>query len=98
MCFYTPNLYLVNHSSSLEPPYRTASSVPKMSLWQSYRNLAPQTRLLLGLGIMGWAGIGMLVSGQAEKAFNMVPTDKDKENLEEVLPKVRVVERGELRR
>ncbi|KAA6414620.1 MAG: hypothetical protein FRX48_01370 [Lasallia pustulata] len=64
-----------------------------MSLWQSYRNLQPRTRLLLGLGLMGWAGLGILISDQAEKAFGMVPSEKDREELEKVVPRVRFVER-----
>ena len=60
---------------------------------RSYRNLQPRTRLLLGLGLMGWAGLGILISDQAEKAFGMVPSEKDREELEKVVPRVRFVER-----
>ena len=43
---------------------------------------------------MGWAGLGILISDQAEKAFGMVPSEKDREELEKVVPRVRFVEKG----
>ncbi|KAI9794925.1 MAG: hypothetical protein M1835_006299 [Candelina submexicana] len=64
-----------------------------MSLWQSYRALAPRTRLFFGLGVMAWAGVGILMTDQVEKTFGMVPTEQDKHRLEEVLPKVTFVEK-----
>ncbi|KAF2091690.1 hypothetical protein K490DRAFT_61122 [Saccharata proteae CBS 121410] len=63
-----------------------------MSLWQSYRNLAPRTRTLFGLGIMAWAGIGLLVSDQAEEKFALKATDADKEKLSRALPKIHPVD------
>lgn len=44
---------------------------------------------------MGYAGFGILMSDQAERIFGMVPTDKDKERLKEVIPRIRVVEEDE---
>ncbi|KAI9704828.1 MAG: hypothetical protein M1836_006608 [Candelina mexicana] len=64
-----------------------------MSLWQSYLALAPRTRLFFGLGVMAWAGVGILMTDQVEKTFGMVPTEQDKHRLEEVLPKVTFVEK-----
>ncbi|MCJ1400892.1 hypothetical protein MMC11_004103 [Xylographa trunciseda] len=77
-----------------------------MSLWQSviliypvkqpsYTALTPRTRLLVGLGIITWGGLGLLVTDQAEKKFNMVPTERDREKLEEVMPRITIVEREE---
>ncbi|MCJ1232281.1 hypothetical protein MMC14_000230 [Varicellaria rhodocarpa] len=63
-----------------------------MSLWQSYRNLQPRTRLFLGLGLISWAGAGLLITEQAEKKFDLVPTDKDREELDEAVPKIRIVD------
>lgn len=42
---------------------------------------------------MGWAGVGILMSDRAEKAFGMVPSEKDRAELERVVPRVRFVER-----
>ncbi|KAI9720224.1 MAG: hypothetical protein M1812_003042 [Candelaria pacifica] len=64
-----------------------------MSLWQSYRALAPRTRLFFGLGAMAWAGFGILMTDQAEKEFGMVPTEEDKHRLEEMMPKVTFVQK-----
>ena len=55
--------------------------------------LTPRTRLLLGIGIITWGGLGLLVTDHAEKRFNMIPTDKDREKLEEVMPKITILER-----
>jgi len=68
-----------------------------MSLWQSYKASAPRTRLLLGLGIITWGGLGLLFTDQAEKKFNMVPTEKDREKLEEVMPRITILEREDRR-
>ncbi|MCJ1393358.1 hypothetical protein MMC18_006231 [Xylographa bjoerkii] len=64
-------------------------------LKRSYTALTPRTRLLLGLGIVTWGGLGLLATDQAEKKLNMVPTDKDREKLEELMPRITVVEKGD---
>lgn len=64
-----------------------------MSLWQSYRNLAPKTRLILGGGIMAWGAFGLFVSDKAEQAFGLVPTEQDKEKLQDSIPKIHFVEK-----
>jgi hypothetical protein len=67
----------------------------KMSLWTSYRSLSPRTRLLIGGGIMAYAGLGLFLSDKAEEAFGFVPTEQDKQRLKEAIPKISLVERGE---
>ncbi|EON68284.1 hypothetical protein W97_07542 [Coniosporium apollinis CBS 100218] len=64
-----------------------------MSLWQSYRNLTPRTRLLLGLGIMGYASVALMLSDKAEEALGMAPTERDKEELARAMPKIRTVDK-----
>jgi hypothetical protein len=66
-----------------------------MSLWTSYRSLSPRTRLLIGGGIMAYAGLGLFLSDKAEEAFGFVPTEQDKQRLKEAIPKISLVERGE---
>jgi hypothetical protein len=48
---------------------------------------------LIGGGVMTYAVLGLLVSDEAEKKFGMVPTEKDKEELEKWMPKVTMVDR-----
>ncbi|KAF2403435.1 hypothetical protein EJ06DRAFT_527054 [Trichodelitschia bisporula] len=67
-----------------------------MSIWEKYRGLAPRTRVLLGVGIMAYAGIGLLLSDKAEEKFGMVPSEEDKERLSRVIPKVRVIEHDDV--
>ncbi|KAL8952274.1 MAG: hypothetical protein Q9222_001805 [Ikaeria aurantiellina] len=59
-----------------------------MTLWQSFRNLQPRTRIYIGVGVMAYSGIGLLVSSKAEQKFGMVPTEKDREALRDALPKI----------
>ncbi|KAF1983312.1 hypothetical protein K402DRAFT_423874 [Aulographum hederae CBS 113979] len=66
-----------------------------MSAWSWYRNLAPRARLLLGVGIMGYAGIALLLSDQAEKSFGLTPTEEDRKRLHDALPKIRMVDKEE---
>ncbi|KAK0289128.1 hypothetical protein LTR35_000504 [Friedmanniomyces endolithicus] len=65
-----------------------------MPLWTSYRALSMQTRLLIGAGIMAYAGFGLLVSDKAEEALGLVPTEEDKQRLREAVPRVYAVERS----
>lgn len=62
---------------------------------RSYRALAPRTRVLIGLGIMAYAGAGLLASDKAEQAFGYTPSEEDKARLREAVPRVHMVERGE---
>lgn len=64
-----------------------------MSLWDSYRNLSPRTRLFIGGGIIAYAGFGLLVSDKAEKAFGYAPTEEDKKRLHDSVPKIQLVEK-----
>ena len=41
---------------------------------------------------MAWAGFGLVLSNKAEEAFGLTPTEKDRRELEEVLPRVRRVD------
>ncbi|KAF2836064.1 hypothetical protein M501DRAFT_960888 [Patellaria atrata CBS 101060] len=67
-----------------------------MSIWQSYRNLSPKTRTLFGLGVIAWAGIGLMATEKAEKKFGFEPTDQDRKELDRILPKVRVVDKDDI--
>ena len=62
-----------------------------MSLWQSYRNLSPRTRLIIGGGIIAYAGFGLLASDKAEQMFGFTATEEDKKKLQESMPRIHLV-------
>lgn len=63
-----------------------------LTLHRSFRNLQPRTRLYIGLGTMAWAGLGLLLSDKAEEVFGLKATEKDREELQGVLPRVRRID------
>ncbi|KAF2656107.1 hypothetical protein K491DRAFT_715651 [Lophiostoma macrostomum CBS 122681] len=64
-----------------------------MAVWQWYKNITPKTRIFIGLGVMAYAGAGMLLSDQVEEKLGLVPTEQDKEQLRTALPQITTVER-----
>ena len=42
---------------------------------------------------MAYAGVGMFLSDKAEEKLGFVPTEKDKEDLRNAIPKITVVDR-----
>lgn len=56
--------------------------------------MTPKTRALLGLGLMANAGLALRFSDSIESALGLKPTD---EELDRVLPKLRIVEEGQTR-
>ena len=58
-----------------------------------YKGIPPKTRMLIGVGIMAYAGAGMFLTDKAEEKFGLVPTEKDKEELRRAIPKISTVER-----
>ncbi|TVY29527.1 hypothetical protein LHYA1_G001494 [Lachnellula hyalina] len=60
-----------------------------MSMFQSFRNLSPRTRLGLGVGFIAWGTIGLYLSDRAEKKFGLEATERDRE----ALPRITIVER-----
>ena len=49
--------------------------------------------MYLGVGVMAYAGLGLLLSDQAEEKLGMIPTAKDREDLAKVLPKIRTMDK-----
>ncbi|KAF9734194.1 hypothetical protein PMIN01_07097 [Paraphaeosphaeria minitans] len=64
-----------------------------MSLWQWYKGIPTRTRMLVGVGVMGYAAAAMFVTDRLEERMGLVPTEKDKEELDRALPKITVVDR-----
>jgi hypothetical protein len=49
--------------------------------------------MLIGVGVMAYAGVGLVLSDKAEEKFGLTPTDKDMEELRGALPKITTVDR-----
>ncbi|KAF1960859.1 hypothetical protein CC80DRAFT_544253 [Byssothecium circinans] len=64
-----------------------------MGIWQWYKGMAPKMRILIGVGVMAYAGAGMFLSDKVEEKIGFVPTEKDKKELREAMPKITVVDR-----
>lgn len=60
-----------------------------------YRAITPKTRIMIGVGVMAYAGAGLLLSDKAEEKLGLTPTDKDLAELREALPKISIVDRKE---
>jgi hypothetical protein len=61
---------------------------------RSFRSLSPRGRLGVGLGLLAWGTIGLYLSDTTEKKLGLEPTEKDREALERVIPKITTVERN----
>ncbi|CAD6499203.1 BgTH12-04855 [Blumeria graminis f. sp. triticale] len=73
-------------------------SAPRISrgivpLPRSLRNLPPRTRLYVGLTFLAWGSIGLVLSNLAERKLGLEPTPSDQQDLDELLPRIEVVER-----
>jgi hypothetical protein len=60
---------------------------------RSFRNLSPRTRFAVGLGVLSWGSIGLYLSDAAEKKLGFEATDRDKESLKEMMPKIVVMDK-----
>lgn len=49
--------------------------------------------MLIGGGVMAYAAFGLLISDKAEEALGFTPTEKDKKDLRDAVPKIHIVER-----
>ncbi|OAL03498.1 hypothetical protein IQ06DRAFT_344745 [Phaeosphaeriaceae sp. SRC1lsM3a] len=64
-----------------------------MALWQWYRAITPKTRMMIGAGVMAYAGAGMYLSDKAEEKLGLTPTEQDLKDLRDALPKISTVDR-----
>ena len=51
--------------------------------------------MLIGLGIIGYSGMGILISNGAEKRFGFVASEDEKERLRRMIPKITTMDREE---
>jgi hypothetical protein len=49
--------------------------------------------MIIGVGVMAYAGAGLYLSDKAEEKFGLTPTEKDREQLRDALPKIAAVEK-----
>ncbi|KAH9868842.1 hypothetical protein J1614_007917 [Plenodomus biglobosus] len=64
-----------------------------MVVWRWFRGLQPKTRMILGAGIMAYAGAGLYLSDRVEEALRLTSNEKEQEELWNSLPKITVVEK-----
>ncbi|KAI4657171.1 uncharacterized protein J4E79_007787 [Alternaria viburni] len=64
-----------------------------MAVWQWFKNIPPKTRMIIGVGVMAYAGAGLYISDKAEEKFGLTPTEKDREQLQDVIPKISTIEK-----
>lgn len=64
---------------------------------RAYQGLSVKSRLGVGVGLLAWGVAGMYFTDQAEEKFGYKPTEKDKAALEEMKPKIHLVDREERR-
>ncbi|RDL33654.1 uncharacterized protein BP5553_08022 [Venustampulla echinocandica] len=60
---------------------------------ESFRKFSPRTRMGIGFGFLAWGAIGLYVSDRAEKRLGFEPSQKDRDALQAVVPRITVVER-----
>lgn len=49
--------------------------------------------MMIGAGVMAYAGAGMYLSDKAEEKLGLTPTEQDLKDLREALPKISTVDR-----
>ena len=64
-----------------------------MSLWHTYRTLSTRTRLIIGGGLIAYAGFGIFASDVMESYLGLTPTEQDRQRLKEVMPTIHAVDR-----
>ncbi|KUJ10240.1 uncharacterized protein LY89DRAFT_723501 [Mollisia scopiformis] len=85
----SPNIKRHLHLTASCSPSTTTMS----SMLQSFRNLSPRTRIGVGIAFLAWGTIGLYISDNAEKRLGFEATEKDREALGVVVPRITVVER-----
>lgn len=66
-----------------------------LMLYRWYKGLAPKTRMIMGVGIMAYAGFGLLMTDEIEQRFGMTPTEQDYEEVRKLVPKISTIEKGQ---
>ncbi|KAL5087669.1 hypothetical protein Trisim1_007536 [Trichoderma cf. simile WF8] len=64
-------------------------------MFKAYQNLAPKTRLGVGVAIIAWGGLGLYLSDKAEEKLGFTPTEEDKAELRNLAPKITTVDKSQ---
>lgn len=90
-----PTFHLSHHNviHSVRTRFLLYSQFTTLTLSRSFRNLPQKTRLGVGLAFLAWGTIGLYISDNAEKKLGFEATEKDKEALGSVVPRITMVER-----
>ncbi|KAF2850518.1 hypothetical protein T440DRAFT_518233 [Plenodomus tracheiphilus IPT5] len=65
-----------------------------MGVWQWYKGLSPRTRMMVGVGMMAYAGAGLYFGDYIEERYGFKKaTEKEREELWEAIPKITVIEK-----
>jgi len=78
---------------------RSQTILSRFAAEHSYRwfkSIQPKTRMMIGVGIMAYAGAGLYLSDKAEEKFGLTPTEKDRKELREAIPRISPVEKRNL--
>ncbi|RPB26062.1 hypothetical protein L211DRAFT_782400, partial [Terfezia boudieri ATCC MYA-4762] len=59
---------------------------------RSYQNLSSRARLLIGGAVIAYSLAGLWVADTAEKKFGFTPSEEEKKELRDLVPRVRVVD------
>lgn len=51
--------------------------------------------MYIGVGIMAYAGFGLLISDEIEQRFGMTPNEQDYEEVRQLVPRISTVEKGQ---
>lgn len=79
------------------PKHINSSLTPLPNFYRAYTNLAPKTRLGVGVAIIAWGCAGLYLSDKAEEKFGYTPTEEDRSALREMAPKITSVDKSQER-
>ncbi|KAH7359542.1 hypothetical protein BKA66DRAFT_574197 [Pyrenochaeta sp. MPI-SDFR-AT-0127] len=65
-----------------------------MVVWRWFKSNSPRTRIMIGVGIMAYAGAGLYLSDKIEENLGITPTEEDREELKQALPRILTVDKG----
>ncbi|KAH8592895.1 hypothetical protein B0O99DRAFT_689112 [Bisporella sp. PMI_857] len=70
-------------------------SLDPRNILRSFLNLSPQTRIVLGTGMLAWGTIGLYLTDKAEKNMGLEATQADKDALRAAIPRIVQVEKDD---
>ena len=74
---------------------REAFRLKLLTVHRKYLALTPRTRIIIGLGVMAYAGVALYLSDRAEDTFDLKATEEEKKRLKDMIPKIRAIDRPE---